>query len=198
MRKIIVKYGGNCRKCGAEIEEGSEAIHERRVGLFCLGCEPTDPEDIREYRQEAADRKADKYDEWAGKRETKAAADLNSMPEIRHDWAFITQPGHIPLRARMNRSDDRACESLQVDDGFRRKADSLRHVRVKGDAAARDAEIVVNVLSWIKVGMVVVDAHCGDCTVIKINKKTAKIRLHSTGSQFNKELIFISRIKETA
>ena len=57
--------------------------------------------------------KAERLREWAEKRNTKATATLNSKPGLRHDWAFITQPGHIPERARMNAADDRAHASLK-------------------------------------------------------------------------------------
>lgn len=69
------------------------------------------------YRERRAAR-AERLRGWAEKREATATAQLTSQPELRHDWAFITQPGHIPARERMNRADDRACESL-------RKAESM-------------------------------------------------------------------------
>jgi|SRR3990167_657848 len=63
------------------------------------------------YRERRA-AKAERLRGWAEKRAVRAEADLNSHPEMRHDWAFITQPGHIPERARMNARDDRALASL--------------------------------------------------------------------------------------
>ena len=80
MRQITVKYTGECRKCGNTLIVGSQAMYEKTTGIFCVGCEPTDTEDIRGYRQERADRKADRYDEWAGKRETKATAAAQQLP----------------------------------------------------------------------------------------------------------------------
>lgn len=68
--------------------------------------------------RERREARAERLRGWAEKREVKAEAQLTSQPEIRHDWAFITQPGHIPARARMNAADDRACASL-------RKAESM-------------------------------------------------------------------------
>lgn len=62
----------------------------------------------RERRQARAERLAG----WGAKRTTDAAAALQAQPELRHDWAFITQPGHIPERARMIARDERAYESL--------------------------------------------------------------------------------------
>lgn len=69
--------------------------------------------------------KAERLREWAEKRQREASAQLNSQPELRHDWAFITQPGHIPARARMNRADDRACESLDKARGMASRADGI-------------------------------------------------------------------------
>jgi hypothetical protein len=68
--------------------------------------------------RERREARAERLRGWAEKREVRAEAQLTSQTELRHDWAFITQPGHIPARARMNAADDRACESL-------RKAESM-------------------------------------------------------------------------
>jgi hypothetical protein len=69
--------------------------------------------------------KADRLRGWAEKRETRAAADLNSYPEMRHDWAFITQPGRIPARTRMQAADDRAYASLQKAQSMASRADGI-------------------------------------------------------------------------
>ena len=62
--------------------------------------------------RERREAKAERLRGWAEKRIERANAALNSQPELGHDWAFITQPGHIPERARMNARDDRAMASL--------------------------------------------------------------------------------------
>ena len=184
MRKITVRFIGDCRKCGATLPVGSPAIYEKRVGIFCPACAPTDPEEIRSYRQEGADRKADRLEEWAEKREVKASAQLNSHPEIRHDWAFITQPGHIPLRARMNAGDDRACESLAVARGFREKASRLRHVRVAGDAETRRQAKRDAIKERLRIGMKVDTVIYGQGIVEKINKKTATVGKTGTSGTY--------------
>lgn len=69
--------------------------------------------------------KAERLRGWADKRQVAAEADLESQPELRHDWAFITQPGHIPARARMNARDDRAYASLQKAGEMSSRADSI-------------------------------------------------------------------------
>lgn len=73
------------------------------------------------YRERRAAR-AERLREWADKRTARASADLASQPELRHDWAFITQPGRIPERARMNARDDRAFRSLDVADSMTSRA----------------------------------------------------------------------------
>lgn len=69
--------------------------------------------------------RADRLRGWAANREARATAQLNSQPELRHDWAFITQPGHIPARARMNAADDRAFRSLEKADAMASRADEI-------------------------------------------------------------------------
>jgi hypothetical protein len=176
MRLLTVKYAGECKKCGASLEVGQEAMYEKSMGIFCVGCEPKEVEEIREYRQEKADRKAARYGEWAGKREQKANAQLNSYPEIRHDWAFITQPGRIPFRERMNRSDAAAFESLNIAGNMRGKAESLRHVVVAGDAERKRQAYRDKMDSLIQKGSRVSDFVFGDGEVIQICKKSYRVK----------------------
>jgi hypothetical protein len=193
MRQITVKYQGECAKCGASLDVGTLADYEKTTGIFCPGHFPTDPEEIRACRLAKAERKAERYEDWAHKREVKASAQLNSYPEIRHDWAFITQPGHIPFRSRMNAADDRAHQSLATAELFRDKAESLRHVRVKGDAARRDEAKRAQVDTWIEAGMMVDTCHFGILEVVKVNKKTVTVKGKS-GGNFTHDKIFFSQV----
>lgn len=176
MREIIVKYDGQCAKCGKVLEVGQSAIYEKSMGIFCPGCEPKEVEEIRAFRLAKNEKRADRYDEWAEKREAKAKAALNSFPSMRHDWAFITQPGHIPARSRMNAADDRALESLEVAKGMRHKADSLRHVRVAGDAEAKRQHIREMADTVIHKGTRVQDAVFGLGEVIGVYRKSYRIK----------------------
>ena len=63
--------------------------------------------------------------EWATIREQKAAAGLAAEDPIRSDWAFITQPGHIPERARMNARDEARQRSLAKAAELRQRADNI-------------------------------------------------------------------------
>ena len=191
MRQIAVKYEGECKKCGASLEVGQSAMYEKSMGIFCPGCEPTDSEEIREYRQEKADRKADRYEGWATKREADATAKLNSYPSMRHDWAFITQPGHIPARARMIKADDRAYESLQVASQMKEKAASLRHVRVAGDAAKRDQATREAHDLIIRKGSKVFDVCFGTGEVMGVFTKSYRIKWDRSGSTWSRDKIFV-------
>lgn len=175
MRLITLKFSGDCRKCNTTIPTGSEAVYEKRIGIFCPDCAPTDPEEIRKYRQEAADRKADRYEEWADKRKDKANAVLNSNARFTEDIAFNTQPGHIPLRSRVIKQNDKAFESLQTARRFEAKAKNFRHVRVAGDKERlRQAKRDV-IKPLLKIGMKVDTGMYGQGNVKKINRKTATI-----------------------
>jgi len=183
MRPITTKYDSQCRKCGAELPIGSQAIHEKRVGVFCPGCAPTDTEEIRAVRQESADRRADRYEEWADKRQEKAEALYARDEHYRGDIAFNTQPGHIPERARVIRRTEQAFEHANTAQRFRAKAGSLRKVTVAGDAEKRRQAQRDLTRSWIAVGMRVNTCHYGIGTVAKVNRKTATIEnCGSTGT----------------
>ena len=190
MRQIITKYEGPCRSCGTTLTIGSPAMYEKSMGIFCVGCEPKDPEEIRAFRLEKAERKAERYEEWAGKRERNADAQLNSHPEVRHDWAFITQPGRIPLRERMNAADNRAHESLEIAQEMRRKAGSLRHVRVKGDAGRRRQAIRDKLDAIITKGSQVHDFCFGSGEVVQVNTKSYSIRFDS-GSTYARDKSYV-------
>jgi hypothetical protein len=72
--------------------------------------------------RERREARAARLREWAAKRESSANAQLRSQPDLRSDWAFITQPGHIPERARMNAADDRAFRSLDKAESMNARA----------------------------------------------------------------------------
>uniref|UniRef100_A0A6M3LVB4 Uncharacterized protein n=1 Tax=viral metagenome TaxID=1070528 RepID=A0A6M3LVB4_9ZZZZ len=179
MRQLIVKYDGQCAKCGTDLEQGQAAMYEKSMGIFCVGCEPKDTEEIRACRLAKAERKAERYEGWAEKREQKATAQLNSYPSIRHDYAFNTQPGHIPFRAKMIASDDRAFDSLRTAKRMRDKAESLRNVRIAGDAENRRQTIREKLDTLISKGSKVYDAVFGPGEVLGVYKKSYRVKFTS-------------------
>lgn len=177
MRTLTLKYQGDCVKCGATLEAGEQGGYEKRVGVFCVPCTPTDSEEIRSYRQAGADRKAEKYEEWAGKRRENAEAVLNpGKDHYSHDWAFITQPGRIVARERWNAKTDRALESLQVAQRMERKAESLREVRVTGDTERkRQAEREANDERFSKGSRIFTSLH-GAGVIVSVHKKSYRVK----------------------
>lgn len=200
VRLITTKYAGECAKCAAAIPAGAQAVYERRVGVYCPPCAPTDPEEIRAVRTEAAERRADRLDGWAEKREERAAATLDVGSEhYSRDWAFITQPGHIPARARWIAKQEREFENMRTAQAMRAKANSLRNgVRVAGDAEARHEAEREFVRGWIAVGLRVETAHYGTGTVRKVNRKTASVECDGFGARVTVPLNYIIRKLESA
>lgn len=190
MRELTVKWESECKKCGALLEVGVVAMYEKSMGLFCLGHEPKEVEDIRAFRLALVERKATRYEEWAEKRKVKATATLNSNPSMRHDWAFITQPGHIPARAQMNKADERAYKSLDVAEGMKAKAERLRNVRVAGDAERRREEVRAALDTVIGKGSRVYDYIFGPGEVIGVYSKSYRIKFDK-GCTYSRDKSYI-------
>ena len=66
--------------------------------------------------------RAERLQEWAGKREDRAAAVFKAGEPFTSDYAFNTQPGHIPFRAKLIAREDRAHESLGKAAAMRSRA----------------------------------------------------------------------------
>lgn len=65
-------------------------------------------------RRERLERKLELRQEWADKRKAKANAVFARAEQYRGDYAFNTQPGHIPERARLIRAEERAFEDMNM------------------------------------------------------------------------------------
>jgi len=192
MRAITAKYDGHCSACGSDIAVGQCAYHERKVGLFCQGCEPADNDELRAYRQQAIDARADRYAERASKRRADAERLVAVDRERMNDIAFVTQPGRMPERQRAIKRGDKAANLEGEAQEMERKA-TRRKARVKGDAeAAKEAQREL-VRQWIEAGMEVRHTILGRCTVVKVSRKTARVRLARTGNAYTEDLIYLSK-----
>ena len=69
--------------------------------------------------------RAERLQEWAGKREDRAAAVFKAGEPFTSDYAFNTQPGHIPVRAKLIAREDRAHESVAKAASMRSRADGI-------------------------------------------------------------------------
>lgn len=75
--------------------------------------------------RERLERKAERRREWAAGRNRKAEALRRQGDPFRGDWAFATQPGHIPERARMIRRDDKAAEHYGAAQHHEARAEAI-------------------------------------------------------------------------
>ena len=125
MRQITVKWAGNCAKCQADLDIGSLAMYEKSMGIFCLGCEPKEVEDIRQLRTIKAEAKADRLIHRAERLESEADRKAAPLEAMRGDTAFFTQPGRIPYRDRIFRSYDKAGELAKEARETRERAENV-------------------------------------------------------------------------
>lgn len=77
--------------------------------------------------RERKENRAARLREYADKRNNSAQLTLTAIHNnpVTHDWAFITQPGYIPERARINRAQDRAFESMSKASSMESRADGI-------------------------------------------------------------------------
>ncbi len=75
--------------------------------------------------RERREARAERLQERAGTREERAAAVFKAGEPFTSDYAFNTQPGHIPFRAKLIAREDRAHESLAEATGMRSRADGI-------------------------------------------------------------------------
>jgi len=77
--------------------------------------------------RERREARADRLREWSDKRVQQARATLaaDDAQPYAHDIAFLTQPGRIPERARMNARADRAYASLAKAESMSSRADNI-------------------------------------------------------------------------
>ena len=75
--------------------------------------------------RERRERRAENYRTWAAKREQTAAAVFKADEHYTSDYAFNTQPGHIPERARLIKRHDRQHESLAKAHSMQSRADTI-------------------------------------------------------------------------
>lgn len=197
MRKLIVKYDGNCTNCGTDLLIGQEAMYEKTTGIFCVGHEPTTIESIREYRQAKLDRKSERRQSWADSA-VKQADNIDKSLNPYKDYSFITQPilvGHHSEKSHRNLL-KRIHGKMDKEYELRKKADlHLQHVGrkaiVKGDAARRDQDIRDKWDTIIFVGSKVHDFCFGDGIVKKVNKKTYTITWDKTGNTWTRDKTFV-------
>lgn len=124
------------------------------------------------------------HERWAARAERRTAwaeaaeARANALEVNRNrDWAFVSQPGHIPARARQIAQTDRAMELRREADAHRAKArelDRLANHRA-GDAEAQ-RQTLRDAMSAVQVGDTVGTILYGPREVVRVNRKTFTVR----------------------
>lgn len=178
MREIAVKYEGGCARCGKGLAVGNPAMYEKSMGIFCLGCEPVEVDDIRAFRAARAERKADRMRGKADRLYKEAERRQSAFNRGRQDWAWLTQPGHIPGRDKALEQYDKGMRCRIEADEIRKQAESLviHKTIVKGDAerrrqAKRDALDTV-----LKKGARVNSVFFGPGEIVGVYKKSYRVK----------------------
>jgi len=175
-RTIQNKYVGNCKICEKEIPIGTEVQYVKWAGIFCLNHVLT-TEDIRKYRQERADKKANRLIGKAERLGKIADEKQSGFDKFRGDTAFLTQPGHIPFRRKLIDRYDKGIELRNEAEKAREKAESISSsVRVKGDAEKRYQVKRDFMTINVKVGDKVNWMHTKELEILKVNKKTFTLK----------------------
>lgn len=187
MRQLTLKYGGECKRCGEYLAEGETAMYEKSMGIFCIGHEPVETEDIRHFRTLKAEKRADQLIGKAERLEGKAKGRMKLFDSLRGDWAFATQPGHIPIRERAIKGYEKGMELMGEAREARELAEGVMRekTRVKGDAERKHQEVRDKNDTLIKVGSRVFDPVFGNGTIVGVFKKSYKIDF---GKGFNPSL----------
>ena len=191
MRQITIRYEGECRRCGNGLEIGQPAFYEKSMGCFCIGCEPKDTEEIRHYRKLKAEKKAERLTNKASRLEREAEQKMSAFNSFRGDTAFMTQPGHIPGRDRIMKRYDKGHELLREAQQARDRAESIKKVRVAGDAERKRERIRAAMDQKVQKGSRVYDFCFGNGTIVSIHKKSYRIKFDQSGSTWARDKSFI-------
>lgn len=153
-------------------------------------------ERLRAYRQEKANRKAERIKDW-GESKLRQAQELeDSIPEYAHDWAYITQPGHIPGRDKINRKQEKIFRlreegKAQIERGRRIEKYGAR---VKGDAERERQAKREEQDKAIGKGSRVHDFCFGDGEVTRVNTKSYSIKF-DTGGTYPRDKTYVKLIQ---
>jgi len=136
-------------------------------------------EEQRKIKKEKAERKAKRIETRAKRLLKEAQRIEESWPkDVIHDIAFITQPGHIPMRARIIRQQEKVFALREEAKKLFEKAENIRIYgsRVKGDAERAREEKREKLDREVQVGSRVFCPLYGWGEVLKIFKKSYRVK----------------------
>ena len=197
MRQIIIKYEGTCKRCNKPLIVGQEAMYEKSMGCFCIGCEPKDTEEIRGFRLIKAGKKAERLTGRASRIDREAEAKMSTFNHLRKDYAWLTQPGYIPGRQRALKNYDKGMELKQEAENLRKRAENIIDVRVKGDAQRRDDLQRQELDKILSVGSkIYYRLFSQEGTILKVFPKSYRVKFDS-GLQCAVPKIFCEPLKDS-
>jgi len=191
MRQITIKYEGSCRRCEKPLEIGQQSFYEKSMGCFCLGCEPTDTEEIRHFRQLKAEKKAERLINKADRLEREAEQKMSAFNEARKDFAWVSQPGHIPGRDKILNRYDKGHELLREASAVRERAENVQKVRVAGDAERKRDRIREAMDQRVQKGSRVYDFCFGNGIIVSVHKKSYRIKFDQSGSTWARDKSYV-------
>jgi len=136
-------------------------------------------EEQRKIKKEKAERKARRLESKARRLLKEAQEIEDSWPkDVIHDIAFITQPGHIPMRARIIRQHDKVLRLREEAKRLFEKAENIRIYgsRVKGDAERAREEKREKLDQEVQIGSRVFCPLYGWGEVLRIYKKSYRVK----------------------
>lgn len=185
-----------CLKCG--IDTGAT------WKTLCYSCFKSRPiEEIRAYRQAKLDRKVIRLEAKAFRLDKTGEEKTATFRSFHGDISFFTQPNinsssgrsFTKYRERVYSKYDAGIK-LQVEaEETRKKAEWLKKqgAVVKGDAEKKRQAIRDYMDTQVKVGDTVYSWIVGECTIVKVNKKTYTVKNHRTSNVFTQDKSFIKK-----
>ena len=143
-----------------------------------MGIESVNVEELRRIKIDKAERKARRVETKARRLLKEAQRIEDSWPkDVIHDIAFNTQPGHIPLRARIIRQHDKVLKLREEAKRLLEKAENIRIYgsRVKGDAERAREEKREKLDKEVQVGSRIFCPLYGWGKILKIFKKSYRV-----------------------
>lgn len=99
--------------------------------------------------RERRERKADRLRGWAQQRRERDGATVAAISDLFHeDIALLTQPGHIPERARLIKAEDRAFDSLRKAESMAQRAAGIE-AQLQGSIYSDDPDAIEQLQSRI-------------------------------------------------
>jgi len=148
-------------------------------GTKVMKTEAMNIEEQRKIKKEKAERKARWVETRARKLLKKAQEIEDSWPkDIIHDIAFLTQPGHIPMRARIIRQHDKVLRLREEAKRLLEKAENIRIYgsRIKGDAERAREEKREKLDREVQIGSRVFCSLYGWGEILKVFKKSYRVK----------------------